>query len=209
MDGPHDLGGKPGFGLVPYSEVAAPFRARWEGRAFALANVAGMNGVFGTPEFRHAMERIEPRRYLSSNYFDRWNFGVGTLLVEKGVLAAEELSDAAGGSFPLSAPVLAEHHLDPGPNATEPRFRVGDEVRVQDVQSVGHTRCPAYVRGKRGSIIRSDGPSNFDDAEAHSDGKRLEPLYCVCFEGTELWGPDADASMTLRIDLFDCYLEAR
>ena len=32
-------------------------------------------------------------------------------------------------------------------------------------------------------------------------------LYTVVFDGTELWGPDAEASLTVSIDAFEPYLE--
>jgi nitrile hydratase len=63
------------------------------------------------------------------------------------------------------------------------------------------------VRGHRGVIVRYDGPCNFDDVEAHSAGKRLEPLYCVRFDSGELWGDDAEPDAPVHVDLFEDYLE--
>ena len=162
-----------------------------------------LSAGYGTPEFRHAIERIPPARYLASSYYERWMTATASLLVERGVVTSEEVGDA----FPLAGPVRAPRLPEPGSDVTEPRFTVGDGVRVRNTHPFGHTRCPRYVRGRRGTIVRYDGPCNFDDVEAHSDGKRLEPLYCVRFEASELWG-DASEGGTVNVDLFESYLEA-
>lgn len=207
MDGIHDLGGVQGFGPVEVERDEPVFHHEWEGRVFALVGAVMGRGTYGTPEFRHAIERMRPVDYLASSYYERWLTAVATLLVEKGVIAGEELERAAGGRFPLAGPVRCAPRRA-GPDATEPNFRVGDAVRARNLHPLGHTRCPGYVVGHRGVVVRCDGPSNFDDVEAHTDGKRLEPLYAVRFEGTELWGDDAEPGTSVCVDLFECYLEA-
>jgi nitrile hydratase len=207
VDGPHDLGGRAGFGPVQMEADEPVFHDAWEGRVYACVAGAATNGLFGTPEFRHSMERMAPRHYLAASYYERWLTGVATLLVEKGTLTQAELDAAAGGHFPLAGPVRAPRVADPGPEVTAPRYAVGDEVRVADAGTDGHTRCPGYVRGRRGVVVRYDGPCNFDDVEAHSDGRRLEPLYSVRFDGVELWGGGAEPGVTVAVDLFESYLE--
>ena len=208
MDGVHDLGGQDGFGPVVVEPDEPMFHAEWEGRAFALAAAAMTQGLYGTPEARHAIERMRPPHYLTASYYERWLTSLATLLVEKGVVTRAELEKAAGGTFPLSGPLRAARLTDAGPDVTEARFRVGDRVVVRNLHPMGHTRCPRYVRGHQGVIVRYDGPCNFDDVEAHCDTKRVEPLYCVAFDSAELWGDDADASATVAVDLFESYLEA-
>jgi nitrile hydratase len=206
MDGTHDLGGREGFGQVMVELDEPVFHEEWEGRVFALAGAVMMHGVYGTPEFRHAIERMSPSHYLAASYYERWMTALATLLVEKDVVVQAELDHAAGGAFPLSGPLRAALS-DPGPDVTEPRFQPGESVRVRNARTSGHTRCPGYVRGRRGVVVRYDGPCSFDDVEAHCRAKRREPLYCVAFEGTELWGEDADARTTVHVDLFEAYLE--
>lgn len=207
MNGVHDLGGLDGFGPVPHASGQDAYRRPWELRAFALAAAGSAAGLYGGPEFRHAIERIPPARYLASAYYERWTTAVATLLVERGVLDAGRLAAAAGGAFPLAGPVRAPHRSDPGPDVAEPRFARGDRVRVRNDHPQGHTRCPRYVRGRQGLVVRVDGPANFDDAEAHSDGRRLDPLYCVRFDAAELWGSAADVASVVHVDLFDAYLD--
>ncbi|HVL80087.1 MAG TPA: nitrile hydratase subunit beta [Actinomycetota bacterium] len=208
MNGPHDLGGMDGFGRVPYQAEEPVFHEPWEGRTFALLGAGMVAGLYGTPVFRHSMERIEPPRYLASSYFERWSIGLATLLVESGAVTAEELDAALGEPMPRSLPVRAPRLASPGPDVTEPCFRVGDAVRVRNEHPVGHTRCPRYVRGRVGTVTIVHGPGNLDDVEAHSDGKRLEPVYAVRFEGSELWGATAEPRTSVTIDLFESYLEA-
>ena len=61
MDGMHDLGGKQGFGRVRHSALAEVFHAAWEKRVNALYSLAVKLGIFNMDEYRHAIERMEPR----------------------------------------------------------------------------------------------------------------------------------------------------
>src|SRR5450755_1884172 len=144
MDGIHDLGGKQGFGRVRHSLNAQVFHAPWEKRANALYSLAVKLGVFNMDEYRHAIERMEPRHYLSASYYERTLTSLATLCIEKGVVTLEELERRAQGSFPISAPSA------PGrSNALERNgFQPGDRVRVRDDHVPGHVRMPGYIRGK-------------------------------------------------------------
>ena len=146
MDGMHDLGGKQGFGQVRYSPKAQTFHAPWEKRVNAMYGLAVKHGIINMDEYRHAIERMEPRHYLSASYYERSLTGLATLCVEKGVVTREELERLAQGAFPLSLPSA------PGRgNAPErERFRPGDRVRVKDEFVPGHIRMPGYIRGKVG-----------------------------------------------------------
>src|SRR5450755_3926194 len=102
MDGIHDLGGKQGFGRVRHSLNAQVFHAPWEKRANALYSLAVRLGVFNMDEYRHAIERMEPRHYLSASYYERSLTSLATLCVEKGLCTRDELERRAGGAFPLA-----------------------------------------------------------------------------------------------------------
>ena len=103
MDGMHDLGGKQGFGRVRYSLRAQTFHEPWEKRVNALYSLAVKLGIFNMDEYRHAIERMEPRHYLSASYYERSLTSLATLCVEKGIVTREELERRAQGSFPLSS----------------------------------------------------------------------------------------------------------
>src|ERR1700694_1940871 len=103
MDGMHDLGGKQGFGTVRYTLDAKAFHARWEVRVNALYSFAVKLGIFNMDEYRHAIERMEPRHYLTASYYERSLTSLATLCVEKGVFTREEIEKRAHGVFPLAA----------------------------------------------------------------------------------------------------------
>lgn len=87
------------------------------------------------------------------------------------------------------------------------RFRVGDWVRVKNINPTTHTRMPRYVRGKLGCIKLDHGVFITPDAVAHGLGAHPQHLYSVSFGATELWGDVALAQDSLRIDLWDDYME--
>jgi nitrile hydratase len=145
----HDLGGKQGFGPVRHSAEAAVFHAPWERPVNALLALAVKNRLLNMDEYRHAIERMEPRHYLSAGYYERSMTGLATLCVEKGLVTREALERAAGGAFPLSRPSAAGRTNA----AARGRFRPGDRVRVKEDFVPGHIRMPGYIRGKVGVVV--------------------------------------------------------
>ena len=170
-----------------------------------MAVVAGAAGASGG-EFRHSIERMDPGHYLTSGYYEHWLTAAATLAVEHGLVTHSELEARAGGRFPLSGPVLGPAVADAGPDVVEPRFGVGDRVRVRDWHPPGHTRCPRYVRGKAGAVARVDGTHSVPDIEAHGTARRHEPTYSVRFDAADLWG-DGQRGVSVHVDLWDSYLE--
>ena len=72
MNGVHDMGGMDGFGPVVPEQNEPVFHADWERRMFALVSLARRAAQANGDEFRHAIERIPPARYLASSYYERW-----------------------------------------------------------------------------------------------------------------------------------------
>jgi hypothetical protein len=99
-----------------------------------------------------------------------------------------------GGSARMDAPAPA-------------RFTPGERVRVRNVNPIGHTRVPRYVRGRAGTVEIDHGAFIFPDAHAAGAGRQPQRLYAVRFAARELWGTDASARDTILVDLFDGYLE--
>ena len=116
MDGMHDLGGKQGFSPVRYATNAATFHAPWEQRVNAMYSLAVKHGIFNMDEYRHAIERMEPRHYLSASYYERTLTSLATLCVEKKLVPAEELERRAEGALgaeigaAVELPEVAEAH---------------------------------------------------------------------------------------------------
>ncbi len=88
-----------------------------------------------------------------------------------------------------------------------PRFHAGDAVRARNLHPAGHTRLPRYVRGKRGRVEAIYAAYVFPDTHAHDLGEEPQYLYCVAFEGEELWGQQAEPGTRVYLDLFEPYLE--
>ena len=89
----HDVGGMQGFGPVEQEADEPPFHADWEAHVFALNRALIGRGVYNLDEFRDAIERMPPQQYLASSYSEKWLHAITTLLVEKGVLSAQEVAD--------------------------------------------------------------------------------------------------------------------
>lgn len=202
MDGMHDMGGRQGFGPVRFTIDAAPFHAPWEVRANSLYVLAVRRGLINMDEYRHAIERMEPRHYLSASYYERSLTGLATLCVEKGVVTREALEHAAQGAFPLAGPAA------PGRSnaARREHFAPGDRVRVRDEHVPGHVRMPAYIRGKTGLVVGESPTYPFPDAHGHGIEAEDEPTYDVRFRSEDLWPNSADRAL-VHVGVFQSYLE--
>jgi nitrile hydratase beta subunit len=202
MDGMHDIGGRQGFGKVRHTADAPAFHASWEMRVHALYSFAVQNGIFNMDEYRHAIERMEPRHYLTASYYERALTSLATLCVEKGVFTREELERCAQGAFPLATPSA------PGRTnaALRQGFKPGDRVRVKLDYVAGHTRMPAYIRGKTGVVVNESPTYPFPDAHAHAVNAQDEPTYDVRFRSEELWPNSAEPAL-IHVGVFQSYLE--
>ncbi len=87
------------------------------------------------------------------------------------------------------------------------RFGPGDPVVVRNINPLGHTRAPRYIRCKQGAIARDYGVFIFPDTHALGRGKSPQHLYSVRFAGSEVWGPETPAKDVVYVDLWDSYLD--
>jgi nitrile hydratase len=203
MDGIHDLGGKQGYGPVRYTLNAAAFHSPWEVRVNALYAHAVRSGIFNMDEYRHAIERMDPRHYLTASYYERSLTSLATLLVEKGVLTREELDRRANGTFPLASPSAPGRGNAPD----RTRFKPGDRVRVKLDFVPGHIRLPGYIRGKLGAVVGVSPAYPFPDAHAHGIHAEDEPTYDVRFHAEDLWPNGCDPAL-VHVGVFESYLES-
>jgi nitrile hydratase len=218
MNGAQDLGGMMGFGpVVP--EVNEPiFHAAWEKRALGLTLCCGALGEWNIDVSRHARESLHPADYLSSSYYEIWTKGLIKLLQARQLVTDAEL--AAGHSQQparqTNRPPLKPADVDAALKRGGPcdrtidrpaAFVVGDMVRTKNINPTGHTRLPRYARGKVGRIERVRGGYVFPDTNGHAAGENPQWVYSVVFDGRELWGQDADPSVTVAIDCWEPYLE--
>ena len=201
MDGMHDLGGKQGFGPVRYGPEAAAFHAPWERRVNALYSLAVRRGLFNMDEYRHAIERMEPRHYLNASYYERTLTSLATLCVEKSVVSLDEHEQLAQGAFPLALASAGGRSNVAGREA----FKQGDAVRVRTDLVPGHVRMPAYIRGKLGVVVGESPAYPFPDAHAHGVAAADEPTYDVRFDALHLWPDSADPAF-VHVGVFQSYL---
>lgn len=219
MNSIHDLGGMHNMGELQVELDEPVFHHDWERKVFSFA--LGLLGAryFNLDEIRHAGERMSPVDYLALPYFANWLHGMTTLLVEKDILTREELDAGRslrpdnGKLVPPFPPEIAGYIMNnPIPTRREEglvaRFKPGDAIVARNINPVGHTRLPRYVRGKRGIVEEDYGKFPFSDSVAHGGPERAQHVYSVCFTARELWGDEASAGDTVSLDLFDDYLEA-
>lgn len=202
MDGMHDLGGKQGFGKVDYVPKDKSYHHEWEMRAHALSALGRKLKIYNMDEYRHAVERMQPRHYMGATYYERVLTACATLYVEKGIVSAESLERHANGVFPLSRPSAAGRYGDEAPKTWE----IGARVRVRDTFVPGHIRMPGYVRGKVGVVVGISPPTHLADSAGHNMPAALESAHSVRFNSRDIWGADCDAA-AVYVDLFPSYLE--
>ncbi len=216
MNGPHDLGGQMGLGPVA-PEIDEPvFHADWEKRALGLTLASGALGAWNIDESRHARENRHPVDYLSSSYYEIWIKGLERLLKRHGFVSERDLAEgravdaAASPKRVLKAEdvpaVLARGGPCDRPVET-PRFKAGDLVVTKNFSPSGHTRLPRYARAKQGVVETVHEGFVFPDSNAHGEGEQPQRVYTVVFTGKEIWGEDADPTLTVSIDAWGSYLE--
>jgi nitrile hydratase len=220
MNGGHDVGGMHGLGPVNAEpEGREPvFHAEWEKRVFALVSAARALGKWNTNVSRHARERQHPADYLRHSYYENWLAGFERLLLEAGLVTAEELASGKAGrpvGADIRSRVLKPEQVSPALSRgsssvmaadASPGFRPGDRVRAINRHPTGHTREPRYVRGKTGVIVERHGCHLFPDRSA--EGVKVgRHLYSVRFEAQELWGLQANRNSAVYVDLWEDYLE--
>ena len=215
MNGPHDLGGRDGFGPVDPRPDESLFHAPWEARALALTLAAGALGGWSLDRSRAAREDRHPVEYLTTGYYGIWVKALERLLLESGLVTPDELATGRatthtdGRLAPDSATVEAalargtSAARDPGER--RPRFAPGDRVRTLNLHPRGHTRLPAYARDKIGTVEAVRGHHLFADRSARGEDV-AEWLYTVRFEGGTLWGGRAEPGTCVSIDAWEPYL---
>lgn len=212
------MGGMTCFGPVEPEENEPVFHGEWESRVLALSLATA--GLFGSIDRRrHANEELSPREYLAYSYYEMWLARLERLSTEDGFLTGAEITSgvATPAEGPRETPIEPESmeaallkgrpaNRDSG--RLQARYAVGDRVRARNLNPPGHTRLARYVRGRVGVIHRLHGTHCFPDTNAHGRGENPQPLYSICFEATELWGPSAPPRDRLFIDLWEDYLES-
>jgi len=209
-----DLGGRERPGAIVPEPEDERFHAAWERDAFALTLAMGASGAWNLDMSRAAREQLPA--YDGLSYYEVWFQALQQLLVEHGILTADEIAQGRplvpplAGLRVLHAAEVASALRRGAPTeraATVPaRFAPGERVRTRTGASPHHTRLPAYAGGRIGVVERAHGVHVFADAHAQGLGEQPQWLYHVVFDGTQLWGTDGSAA-AVGLDLWESYLE--
>ena len=212
----HDMGGMHGFGPVAPEADEPPFHAAWEGRVLAMQRAMGFTGLWTIDGGRASLETLPPLEYLRSSYYRRWFLGLEKRLIAHGLVDEAEV-EAGHSAHPgrrlnrtlalgdVPRTLVRGNFARPAPAPA--RFEPGDAVRTRNINPATHTRLPRYVRGKAGTVEAVRGCHVFPDTAARGAGDHPQWLYTVVFSGRELWGAEADPTLSVSIDAFEPYLD--
>ena len=220
MNGIHDMGGMHGMGPIEVREDERPFHAEWEARAWGLLRAAGPFGPARRRNFRYEHEILPPAEYLQMRYYERFiKILVDRLMAAKLLTQAELDNGRADPALPKQTPRITpamiaaqigqRRSLRRDDVRIEPGFKIGQRVRARNINPVGHTRLPRYMRGHRGTILADHGVFDVQDtdAEGYPLLNRPQHVYTVQFTARELWGETANARDTVHAELWEGYLE--
>ena len=214
MNSIHDMGGMHGFGPIVVEEDEPAFHADWESRVYALVRVWYPWARYKSwGSFRHNLEKIPPKDYLSMSYYERWFYVHEQKALKTGIVTRAEL-EKGRASADYAIPEL-ESHSDSwlGPrrlDEEEPlKFYEGQAVRAKNVNGFAHNRLPRYVRGKVGIIFSINGVYALQDTNEEEEQPYDTPenVYTVRFSSTELWGDGCNENDYVFIDAWESYLD--
>lgn len=86
----HDLGGSIRFRCTPVEPDDAP-PDPFGKRVDALRQILARKGLMTVDELRRGIEAIPEAEYHALGYYEKWLRSISGLMVEKGVVAPEEL----------------------------------------------------------------------------------------------------------------------
>ncbi len=216
MNGPHDVGGLHGFGPATPDADDQNFHAGWEQRVFALTLAMGATGAWNLDQSRSARESMGAQAYRQSSYYQIWHAGLLTLLLDRSLVSAGELDSGEVSVAPvplpgkLAAGQVAQTLARGAPVERAPtdaaRFAPGERVFTRNHQPATHTRLPAYIRNRPGTIASVHGVHVFADEHAVTGAEAPQWLYSVRFDATELFGPETTAN-DIYVDCWESYLQ--
>lgn len=210
-----DLGGRDCRDPVIPEPEGELWHAAWEPQVLALTLAMGATGAWNIDMSRSARETLPG--YAQLSYYEIWLAALCRLMLERGLVTDDELSEAQVRVAPrplsrvLRADAVADVLAKGSPTVREvsapARFKAGDRVRTRAGHVDHHTRLPGYAAGRVGRVERVHGVHVFADAHAQGLGEQPQWLYSVAFDGQELWGHEAAPGTSVAIDAWEDYLD--
>ena len=217
MNGVHDMGGMHGMGAIQEDKDEPVFHTTWEGRAYGVTRAMGGWRLWNLDASRFQRELIAPVDYFRMSYYERWIAGLVELMLKNNLVTRTEIeSGRPDEGAPVRTPTFTADKVAAFVSKGVParrnvpaaaNFRANQRVRARNLNPVGHTRLPRYVRGKVGTVDRDHGIFVFPDTNAYFEGEKPQHVYSVRFAARELWGAQASPRDSIYIDLWDDYLE--
>lgn len=226
VPGPHDVGGRRGYGPVQIVPGEPVYHGPWEGRVIGTTLGCIGRGLFSVDRWRARQEELHPLSYFEMPYFERWLYTLERNLVLHDVLSEEEVEERLqelgsdpeaplpAGEDPEFAAAMEGLIVHGAPIAQEvpepPRYAIGDRVltRTIPLERPGeqHTRLPDYAQGKVGVVERLHIGQALPDLMVERMEARPEHTYAVRFAATDLW-PDGDPTASVCVDVWESYLQ--
>ena len=212
MNGAHDVGGMQDMGPIRREHNEPVFHTVWESRVFALFNAVDVEW----PYRRTQIELIPPADYLRMSYYEKWLTALPQILIKTGMATPAEIESGkavggvATGHHVLTVAEVASWNVpDTSPKLTATaNFHAGQRVRARNLNPVGHTRLPRYVRGRVGTIERNGDVEELQDSDIRGLGPKQQHVYTVRFAAPELWGDQASPHDYVYVALWEGYLES-
>ncbi len=212
----HDMGGQLPAGRIAMDPDEKPFHAEWEARMWGLNEAMWGPDSWTLDWWRYVRELIEPADYLERPYFDQWMQTFAAMMVDSGIATVVEVvSGKSDGSRPAGAAPMQAADVETmarttpdfrRPAATRPAFGSGDRVRARSWNESFHTRLPAYVMGKTGTVHAYRGNHLLPDAGAKGR-EEAQHLYTIAFASADLWPEGLGKKDRVFVDLWESYLE--
>jgi len=168
------------------------------------------------------VEGLDAEDYLNLSYCHKWLKVLEKSLLAKGFLIIEELeakSEALAADHGADVPrwedppfkekieSIVYSHNDPNKNVgIMPSFQVGDSVTVLDIDPLGHSRLPSYLKNKTGTIVRFWGGHHFYDTQPPGVEALPLPIYNVWFTSDALWWAEGESNSNVYVDMWENYL---
>ena len=157
--------------------------------------------------------------YLRASYYEKWLYALVENAVRHGLITREEAETGQARSVGAQGHAAADRGSGGGDDEArpplrratverQPVFQLGDAVRTRNINPAD-AYPPAALRPGQTRRHRAccTGRTSSRTPTPCSQGENPQPLYTVEFRARDLWGEAANPRDTVRIDLWEDYLE--